>query len=151
MRTVTYRQYEPHPGWSEPRSAPLTTFIYDVPYLLCWGVVPPHHLLNEILNQGGGDAGMSPGADWHPFEISHEEYQELCADLELIDPLSLKHQARYIWIKAKRAPEFDDIADYVDWGRAITEKYRSEGQEEAERNIGAVDLDDTSPSESDGH
>ena len=135
MRTVTYRQCEPHPGWSEPISAPLTTFVYDVPYLLCWGILPPFRLMNDLLKQGGGDGGMSPGADWIPFELTEEEYEELCVALETIDPLTLIDQARYIWIKAKRAPEFDDIADYVEWGQAVTKKYGNEAQAEAEQNV----------------
>ncbi len=135
MRRVTYRQCEPHSGWSEPISAPLTTFVYDVPYLLCWGILPPLHLLNELLIQGGGDGGMSPGADWQPFEVSDEEYRELCVALESIDPLTLRDHARCIWIKAKRAPEFDDKTDFVEWGRAVTKQYGTEAQAEAEQNV----------------
>ena len=139
MRTVTYRRYEPHPGWSKRISAPLSTFIYDVPHLLCWGILPPFRSLNDFLHRGGGDGGMSPSADWQPFHLSEDEYSELCASLETIDPVDLWLQRVYAWNKAKRAPEFDNIKEPLKWGQAVTKKYRSDAMAEADRNMARVE------------
>ena len=84
---------------------------------------------------------MSPGADWKPFEVSSEEYEKLCVALESLDPLTLIDQARFIWIKAKRAPEFDDISDYTEWGQAVTRKYGTEAQAEAKQNLARAKSD----------
>ena len=40
-------------------------------------VVPPLHVLNEILASGTDEAGMSGGCEWKSFEIHPDEYAEL--------------------------------------------------------------------------
>ena len=43
--------------------------------------VPPLPILNEFLQQGIVDAGMSGGCEWTPFELSESEYEELLEEL----------------------------------------------------------------------
>jgi len=49
--------------------------------LLSFGVMPPIHVLNEILVSGCHDAGMSGDANWEPLELLPEEYDELFLSL----------------------------------------------------------------------
>ena len=66
MKTIKYTRHEVHAP-SEGREASLLSFVYDVPYLSCHGILPPLHLLNVHLQSGGSDGGMGPGAEWEPF------------------------------------------------------------------------------------
>jgi hypothetical protein len=52
------------------------------PYLLAFGVVPPLHVLNDLLRRGKRDAGMSGGCRWEPFEIDDDEWAAARATLE---------------------------------------------------------------------
>ncbi len=51
------------------------------PYLLTGGLVPPIHVVNEVLRGGGFDAGLSGAARWEPLELSAEEYQAVVENL----------------------------------------------------------------------
>ena len=57
-----------------------------VPYLLVARVVPPWHVVNDLLRSGGGDAGMSGACTWEPFEITRSEWEDLARDLEALPP-----------------------------------------------------------------
>jgi hypothetical protein len=49
-----------------------------IPYLIGFGTpFPSHDALNELLREGFYDAGMSGGAEWDPFELSVDEYDEV--------------------------------------------------------------------------
>jgi len=52
-----------------------------IPYLLSWHILPPLHVLNELLQIGHSDAGMSGGCRWNPFTLSQEEFRELVSVL----------------------------------------------------------------------
>lgn len=40
-------------------------------------VIPPFEPLNDLLQRGVQDAGMSGGCEWSQFQITREEYDEL--------------------------------------------------------------------------
>ncbi len=66
----------------------LKSFLLDIPYLFFRGsrsVLPTLPVLNDLLEKGLFDAGMSGGCRWNPFQISREEYEELVEEL-LTDP-----------------------------------------------------------------
>ena len=131
MRRIRYQRhefrYEP-----ENRRAPFITFVYDVPYLDGCGVFPPLHILNQILESGGSQGGMGPGATWDPFCLTPEEYEELVAAVEETDLLSLQSSARYVQAKFTFDPELDHIQDRFAWLRAACEKYQTEYLEQFE-------------------
>ena len=52
-----------------------------IPYLLSSHILPPLHVLNELLQIGHSDAGMSGGCRWNPFTLSQEEFRELVSVL----------------------------------------------------------------------
>jgi hypothetical protein len=45
------------------------------------GALQGIHWLNALLLSSKEDAGMSGGAEWEPFTISQEEYDEIYLDL----------------------------------------------------------------------
>ena len=53
--------------------------------MLCCKQFPPLHVVNEELESGGGDLGMSGGCLWKPFQISLEQYYEVKEEA-LTDP-----------------------------------------------------------------
>jgi hypothetical protein len=127
MRMVKYQRHEPGIDVVGHRHAPLSTFVYDVPYLGACGVFPPRHLLNQKLRTGGSQGGMGPGATWEPFEVSESEYSELVRELESLDPRSLARSARYISRRHGFDDSLDHVEDYVEWMRLTCERHRPAG------------------------
>ena len=125
MRIVKYQQnefrYDP-----VDREAILSTFEYDIPYFGACRVFPPRHVINEIFSKGGRDGGMSPGATWTPFQVSEIEYQKLVSTIEKLDPSTLRHNARFTWVKFEFDSAFDNIQDRVMWMKVVCEKHRPE-------------------------
>jgi hypothetical protein len=78
MREVRYKTHWSYLGPAIKRSAPLSEFVLDIVYLMgSDGVIPPFHILNEVLQSGGNNGGMGPGTSWRKFKIKEAEYQEL--------------------------------------------------------------------------
>ena len=127
MRLIDYTREEFHAP-DEEQQARLPTFLLDVPGLLVRGVLPPLHLLNEILAQGHVGGGMSPGARWSPFEITATEYFDVLAELpEAARRGSLTNAARFAPTTVRFDPELGHHADFIDWVRAVCAKYPPEG------------------------
>lgn len=127
LREIEYKRHEFHAN-PQNRRADLRTFIYDIPYFPPCGIFPPLHLLNQVLEKGGGDGGMSPGTSWKSFSINDAEYAELIeailgTPLEYVAP-----QARYAHMKPRIDRTFDDIQDYTDWMFAVCEEHRDSWQ-----------------------
>ena len=85
MREVTYKTHWSYLGPAIKRKAPLTEFLLDIPYLLDRGVIPPFHVLNEVLSNGGNNGGMGPGTTWRRFTLQETEYGELVMGLLRLD------------------------------------------------------------------
>jgi hypothetical protein len=125
MRTVKYGRLEFHEDEPEQRAAPLTEFVLDVPYLICHGVIPPRHILNEVLRTGGGDAGMSPGAVWEPFAIDESEYTALVADLLALDRHAAvaSGRARFVPKTLFVDSEVGGSKNHLEWVTDVAAKY----------------------------
>ena len=95
MREIAYVRHDFHHP-DEARHAPLPVFLLDVPYALAFGVIPPPHLLNQLLASGGGDAGMSPGTSWVPFSLDEAEYADLVRALLGLDLRGVGDAARFV-------------------------------------------------------
>ena len=82
--------------------APLDEFLLSVPAfvyaLKFYGIIPPIHILNEVLESGRDDAGMSGGAKWKPFSVSASEYGELVENL-ITHPTHEIQEDRSLWDK----------------------------------------------------
>src|SRR5687767_2497482 len=82
MRTV---RFEVLPGVGDetvPREGTLSDFLETVPTVLQFGVIPPLHVLNDLLQRGGIDAGMSGACRWEPLDVDSPDWSELRAALE---------------------------------------------------------------------
>lgn len=123
MMTVKYERHE-FRFEPESREAPLSSFVYDVPYFGACGIFPPEHIMNEILLTGGSQGGMSPGATWKPFKITKQDYKELLKTIKTLEPESLGDTARYKQIKFDVDHSFDKIRTWEPWVAAVCKKHR---------------------------
>jgi hypothetical protein len=102
MRTVTFNLLSPRGDVITPATGTVAELVREIPYLLAFDTVPPLGLLNSILASGREDAGLSGGCMWEPFELTEEEYKEMCAGLaadgyHLVTPAEWV-QTREAWI-----------------------------------------------------
>ena len=54
----------------------------QLPTVFSAQLIPPLHVVNDLLRRGVRDAGMSGGCEWKPFEITHPEWVDLANDLK---------------------------------------------------------------------
>ena len=125
MRTLEYKRYEFHQDAPDIRQASLAEFVLDVPYLLSRGVIPPLHILNKVLQTGGGDAGMSPGTGWEPFQITVQEYEELLGHLCRMDLAQVRRQdrARFVPDSIIVDETLGECLTHFEWLRQVRQKY----------------------------
>lgn len=115
MRDVRYK-YHGALGPSEWRHSSLVEFLFALPYVFFGPftqVIPPFHILNDLLASGKREAGMSGGCEWKPFMIAEHEYHELVEELLTMPRLCFVED-----------PEIADSRDLADWERKVLAKYR---------------------------
>jgi hypothetical protein len=125
MRELAYTRHEPG---DKPRrlKRSLLEFVYDVPHLAPCGVFPPLHILNDLLRTGGGDAGMSPGASWEPFELDAGEYEALAKAVLDTSPTTFGSSPRFAQVQLMFDHDFDYIVDRMVWNRAVSEAHQQQ-------------------------
>jgi hypothetical protein len=64
-------------GGEFPERGTVADLLRAIPYLLSAQIVPPLHVVNDLLAKGSDDAGMSGGCKWEPFQLSQPEWEEL--------------------------------------------------------------------------
>jgi hypothetical protein len=119
----------------EPLTEPLSTFLYELPYITSCNILPPRHILNMTLLKGEHGGSMSPTFTWDPFELSEQEYQETLP--KLLDP-DWSVLAPKIWrlrLPMKLDTEFDYITDRFEWMTKVSIKYQAESKEEQEKEL----------------
>ena len=82
MRTLPYTLLPCVGPGETPTEGSVADLLRAIPYLLIKGLIPPRFLINETLQKGLDDAGMSGGCRWEPFTLSEAEFEEVVADLE---------------------------------------------------------------------
>lgn len=95
----------------------------DIPYFLMAGkLIPPLPVLNELLERGEYDAGMSGYTEWTPFAVDEGEYAAVVAALqargmilaESSPPEDVDSYGRWAeWALAQRMGD-DEAAEYLD-------------------------------------
>lgn len=80
MRNVVFTVFGGGDDSLETRGT-LGDLLFSVPYLLSARLVPPLPVVNDLLETGGSDAGMSGGCTWEPFSITESEWNELVHEL----------------------------------------------------------------------
>lgn len=127
MREVHYKVHWSYGSRGSKRKAPLAEFILDIPYFMAGnGVIPPLHVLNEVLLQGGDDGGMGPGATWELFSIGESEYHELVEALQNLDVTAIKKKHPYVSFESVIVDEMlHQSSSYGDWLKRVSAKYRT--------------------------
>ena len=125
MREVSYKTHWAYAGKGIKRKALLVEFVLDILYLMnTSGVIPPFHVLNEVLRQGGSSGGMGPGTSWRPFSIKDAEYQELVETLLKLDVAEAKKTHPYVYFeRVIRDESLETSASYIDWLQGVSRKY----------------------------
>lgn len=125
MREITYRRTELDNESVQHLCSSLIELIYNIVGLTECGILPPFETLNRKL-LSGGECNPFGNVDWEPFEIGREEYDDLCEELEKVDPADIPAHRGYVFARMRRATEFDDIKDDLLWSRTVNEKYVDE-------------------------
>ncbi len=125
MRSVSYKTHWSYLGPGIKHKASLSEFILDVLYLMeVNGVIPPLHVLNEVLQGGGNSGGMSPGTSWKSFKISEAEYSELVEALLNLDIEETKKTHPYVTFQRVIVDKtLLESTNYIEWVNAIASKY----------------------------
>ncbi len=113
--------HRPHP---EKVRGTLVDLVLEIPRLLHHGVIPPEHIVNAVLETGGGDAGMSPGVSWTSFALTSEEYVTLTEEL-LTVPTARPREERKRWYPEKLIIDtsFSWCKNFNQWLQAVEGKY----------------------------
>ena len=89
------------------------------------GVIPPHLVLNQVLQSGGNAGGMGPRTTWKPCEISAAEHRELVDALLTLDVQQARAAHLYVWLKqVTLAPELELCTDHIEWLKEVAKKDR---------------------------
>jgi len=125
MRTIRYKTSWSYLGPGSKRQEKLADFILDVLYLMEGsGVIPPLHVLNEVLQNGRSGGGMGPGTSWRPFRLSQEEYAELVSALLDLDVAEAKKVHPYVrFNKIVLDNDLEQAENYIKWLQVVTLKY----------------------------
>jgi hypothetical protein len=122
MRAISYVRHEFHHK-PEKRIASLPYFLLDIPFLFVAGVIPPLAVLNAVLESGGSDGGMSPGASWEPVALTEQEYAELVEELLTLDTTDAKKYARFVPRELQEDLTLHKHTTFIHWLRATKEKH----------------------------
>jgi hypothetical protein len=80
MRTVNYVVLGGM-GGEFPKQGTVADLLSAIPYLLTARIIPPRHVVNDLLARGRDSAGMSGGCEWEAFQIAESEWEDLASDL----------------------------------------------------------------------
>jgi hypothetical protein len=64
--------------------------LFDIPYFFLAKIIPPIGIVNEVLQEGVKDAGMSGGCKWKPFQLDAASYAKLTTDLKRMDFVTIQ-------------------------------------------------------------
>jgi hypothetical protein len=136
MKTITYKTHW-SAGAGVKRKLPLSEFILDIFLIGADGVLPPFHVLNEFLQEGGNNGGMSPGTTWKPFTITESEYDELVETLLRLNVEDAKRTHPYInFMKIQVDESLHHHPTYYQWQAGIALKYQGVDIPSILKNLG---------------
>jgi hypothetical protein len=69
-------------GGEFPEQGTVADLLLAIPYLLSAKIIPPLHIVNDLLARGAKNAGMSGGCQWEPFQLNRSEWDELAHHLQ---------------------------------------------------------------------
>jgi len=84
-----------------------------IPYLLRpGGPIPPYEIVNEVLQSGVRDAGMSGGCAWEPAELNRDQYEEVVQELLALREKGYKRLDPPQWVRTE--------SDFILWATEVT-------------------------------
>jgi hypothetical protein len=128
MRTIAF-EVRGGIGGTQLQSGTLSDLLKHIPYLLTPKLVPPLYVVNDLLEKGISDSGMSGGCSWKPFEITSAEWDELKEQLISNQSDGMEYVSPPEWVK--------NLHDWHNWVfefrygmpgpefRELDERYRS--------------------------
>ncbi|HYY72881.1 MAG TPA: hypothetical protein VE778_04750 [Candidatus Bathyarchaeia archaeon] len=78
---LKYKILPPVGPGSFPTEGTIADLLFDIPYFLLARIIPPIYVVNEVLQKGVSDAGMSGGCKWKPLQLDAESYATLATYL----------------------------------------------------------------------
>ena len=81
MRTISYIVLGGM-GGEFPKRGTVADLLLEIPYLLTARIIPPLHVVNDLLAKGLDDAGMSGGCQWEPLQITESDWDDLVLQLK---------------------------------------------------------------------
>ena len=97
MRTVSYIVLGGM-GGEFPEQGTVADLLLAIPYLLSAQVVPPLHVVNDLLARGIRDSGMSRGCEWKPFQLTQPEWDELSQHLQSLPDSTFRFVEPPDWV-----------------------------------------------------
>lgn len=123
METIEYKITEFHGVGGSCRGT-IADLMLDAHLIPRCGLIPPFRAIAAIFRSGGGNAGMSPGCVWVPFELNEEDYWQAVARLEKATPDELRSRYRDPHIVGEIRSDYGatDIDDYQLWLQSIAHR-----------------------------
>ena len=90
LEKLKYKILPPVGPGSFSTEGSVADLLFDVPYFFLARIIPPMDVVNEVLQKGVVDAGMSGGCKWKPFQLDGASYATLAADLRQMDFVTIQ-------------------------------------------------------------
>jgi hypothetical protein len=90
LEKLKYKILPPVGPGSFSTEGSVADLLMDIPYFFIAKIIPPIDVVNEVLQKGVLDAGMSGGCKWKPVQLDAASYTKLAADLRQMDFVSIQ-------------------------------------------------------------
>ena len=123
MTTLEYRVTDFHAPDAKCRGT-IADLILDAHMIPRCGLIPPFRVVAAVIRTGGGDAGMSPGCVWEPFELDEDEYWQAVTKLEQFtsDDLRSRHRDPQIAGEIQSDHSAPDTDNYIVWLNSLVHR-----------------------------
>jgi hypothetical protein len=123
MDTIEYTVTDFHSPNGQCRGS-VADLILDAHLIPRCGLIPPFGVVAAVFRSGGGNAGMSPGCIWSPFELSEDDYWRAVERLEKYTPDDLKSRHRDPHIEGEIRQDYaaQDIDNYAVWHDSLARR-----------------------------
>jgi hypothetical protein len=90
LQNLKYKILPPVGPGSFSTEGGVADLLFDIPYFFLARIIPPMDVVNEVLQKGVVDAGMSGGCRWKPFQLDAASYAKLAAELQQMEFVTIQ-------------------------------------------------------------